>query len=173
MFNFFQLLHLPEQYTLDLAQLEAQYFAAQRQHHPDALVRANAAARATAIEQSQLINDAYDTLKDPLSRAEHLLQLKGYSINTEEAGAVASPLLMEMMELRERIHDNAGDGHALLHTVDDVKATARMCARAIEHAFRDEDYARAVNETTRLAYLHKALEEAYAMLYRYKAQARK
>ncbi|MEJ0010010.1 MAG: Fe-S protein assembly co-chaperone HscB [Alphaproteobacteria bacterium] len=169
MLNFFDILDLPTGFALDEKALEKNYFAAQRRSHPDKLVNAGKAEHARAVEQAQWVNEAYDTLKNPLTRAEHLLLLKGVLVNTDESGPVAPPLLMEMMDLRERIAAASGDGRALLSMVEEVKGEASRCVQSLADAFAADDTARAVEETTRLAYLGKALEEAYMLLFRFKA----
>ena len=54
--------------------------------------------------QSSVINKAYHTLKDPLSRAQYLLKQKGIQIN--EGDSLSDPeLLMEVMEFREELEE--------------------------------------------------------------------
>lgn len=171
--NFFELLDLPENFDVDLAALEKAYFEAQRKYHPDRLVKADEAARMKAIQQSMQVNDAYDTLKNPLARAEYLLMLKGV-VSFDEDSTVQNPaLLMEMMELREQMQDAASDGRALLQLIGDAKKSASACVQEIGQAFINEDYQAAQAGHLRLQYLHKALEEAHILLYRLKAQHEK
>ena len=48
------------------------------------------------------INAAYETLKNPLKRAQYLLFLQGIIVGTDKDSIKPSPdLLMEIMELRE------------------------------------------------------------------------
>ena len=90
-------------------------------------------------------------------------------------GGVVSPLppalLMEMMELRERIEGFAQDGRGLLNISEEIKKMAQDSTRMLGEAFAKKDYNAAVNETLRLQYITKALEEAYMLLYRFKSQA--
>lgn len=165
MHNLFEILSLPTGFDLNLKALEQAYFKAQRLHHPDMLVGKPEAERIKAIEQSQLVNEAYDTLKNPLTRAEHLLDLNGAVM-----GEPSPDILAEMMELRERIHDSSGDGRALLNEVGDIKAMAAACTKSLEEAFADNDYTSAAKETIRLSYLGKAMEEAHMLLYQFKAR---
>ncbi len=164
----FDILELPAQFSLNLKALESAYFAAQRACHPDRFVGKPEAERVAAIRRSQLVNDAYETLKNPLRRAEHLLEIQGIEALAEDA--VAPPaLLMEMMELREQVGDAAGDGAALSRVVDDIKARATKTTDALARAFDAADYATATEETMRLHYLGKAIEEAHMLIYRLKA----
>lgn len=54
--------------------------------------------------QSSVINKAYHTLKDPLSRAQYLLKEQGIQVN--EGDSLSDPeLLMEVMEFREELEE--------------------------------------------------------------------
>lgn len=167
MTSLFAVLDLPVAFELNLKTLERKYFDAQRQWHPDRFVGRPEAERGEAAQRSVLINDAYETLKNPLTRARHLLELRGVLI--DDSTNPPAELLMEMMELRERIHDHAEDGKGLLGIIDDIKKLAAVCTQAISDAFSTEDIKLAEEETLRLGYLGKAMEEAHMMLYRFKA----
>lgn len=166
--SFFDILNLPARFELNLKTLEQHYFAAQRQWHPDRFVGKTSEIREEAARKSMLINDAYDTLKNPLERAKHLLELQGTFIDDETNPPPA--LLMEIMELRERITEAQHDGRVLLAMVEEVKQLAGDCSSALTAAFNAGDYTQAEAETLRLAYLGKAMEEAHMLLYRVKAK---
>src|SRR3954465_615579 len=73
----FTRLGLPVGFTVDIADLDRRYFQAQRQLHPDRFATKTPPQRAISQSQAVSLNDAYETLKDPLARASYLLQLKG------------------------------------------------------------------------------------------------
>jgi molecular chaperone HscB len=170
--NYFEILGLPPSFALEAKPLEKAYFAAQRATHPDRFIGKPEAERVAAITRSQLVNDAYDTLKNPLTRAQHLLEMQGVFVFDEDnAQPVDSEILMEMMELRERLQDAAAEGAALMPVVEEIKKLAADCQKDLAIAFEAKDYARATRETTRLQYLGRAMEEATMLIYRLKAQA--
>ncbi len=164
----FDILGLKPSFVLNLKTLEQAYFTAQRACHPDRSIGKPEVERVAAISRSQLVNDAYETLKNPLTRAEHLLELQGITALAED-GRVPTALLAEMMELRERIFDSGDNGAALAAIVGEIKALAAANHAALEAAFAAEDYAQATQETIRLQYLGKAMEEAHMLIYRLKA----
>jgi molecular chaperone HscB len=168
MTSYFELLGLAQQFTLDLKALEQAYFAAQRATHPDRFIGKGEAERIAAVTRSQRVNDAYDTLKNPLTRAEHLLELQGFAPLSDDT-AVPPEILGEMMELRERIFDNGGNGAALASLVEEIRALAKANEAELSQAFAVADYQRAMRETLRLQYLGKAMEEAHMYIYRLKA----
>ena len=65
----FARLGLPAALDLDAASLDRAYFALQRQWHPDRFVSRPPEDRARASAEAASVNEAYRTLKDPLSRA--------------------------------------------------------------------------------------------------------
>ena len=166
--NYFELLGFAPSYRLNQAVLEKAYFAAQRATHPDRFIGKGEAERVAAISRSQRVNDAYDTLKNPLTRAEHLLEIQGIAALADDA-VVPPIILAEMMELRERIFDHGDNGAALAGLVNEMKALAAANEKALDAAFDAADYARATDETIRLQYLGKAMEEAHMLIYRLKA----
>lgn len=166
--SLFEILGLTPAFRVDLKALETAYFTAQRACHPDRFVGKAEAERLAAISRAQLVNDAYETLKNPLTRAEHLLDLQGISALSDDA-EVPPALLMEMMELRERVMEAAQDGRVLANIVSEIRALATANEAAIAEAFEKSDYTKAAEETQRLQYLGKAMEEAHMLIYRLKA----
>jgi len=142
----FDLLGLAPAFTLDLAELEKNYFAAQRQFHPDRFVGKPPAERALAAGRSADINHAYNTLKNPLSRAQYLLQMQGIRVGTEADNVKPSQaILIEAMELREE----PPAGSALDHMIQESLAN-------ISAYFERSELDAMAQETLRLGYLMKA-----------------
>lgn len=166
--SFFDILGIPAGFDVNAKALEQAYFTAQRACHPDRFVGKPEADRIAAITRSQLVNDAYDTLKNPLTRAEHLLELNGISPLADDT-KVPPAILVEMMELRERIFDNGEDGGAMKLIIDEIKALHAANMVALAQAFAANDFSKASLEAVRLQYLGKAMEEAHMMVYRLKA----
>lgn len=166
--SLFDILGLPAAFELNLKTLEQAYFTAQRACHPDRFIGKPEADRLAAIGKSQLVNDAYETLKNPLTRAEHLLDLQGIHALSDDA-KVPPEILMEMMDLRERIFDAGSDGAELAAIVGEVKTLANENIKTLSAAFEAKDYVSATHETIRLQYLGKAMEEVHMLIYRLKA----
>src|SRR5690242_1322327 len=127
--NYFVLLSLPQSFDLDLAALEAAYFAAQRQYHPDRFVSKSPEERAKAASLSADVNEAYKTLKHPLSRAKHLLALSGITVLDEANSAKPDQaLLAEIMELQEAIADGQKPN---------IRALIAECEKNLSSAFKN------------------------------------
>jgi molecular chaperone HscB len=101
--NHFELLGLPVAYQVDAEQLAERYHELQRRLHPDRFAGASERERRLSVQASTRINEAYQTLGDPLRRAQYLL---GLLTGEDSAGAGTSSdaaFLMEQMELREAL----------------------------------------------------------------------
>lgn len=142
--TYFTLLNLKPAFDLDLSLLEAEYFKAQRLYHPDRFVGKSAEERSVALQKSMDINQAYDTLKNPLKRAQYILKLQGIIVGTEADSVKPSKeLLMEIMELREQ--------------ASDVSKLHKESLLAISKHYANNDWQNMAQETLRLGYLEKML----------------
>ena len=106
--NYFSFLGVPRRLTLDPALLEQRFRALSRQFHPDFFYNAAPAERRASLERSSYLNDAYRTLKQPVSRIAYLLEMEG-SLSAADRGAhgasslVPPSLLEEVFELNEEV----------------------------------------------------------------------
>jgi molecular chaperone HscB len=103
--NHFQLFHLPQRFSLDLAALEAAYHQVQNQAHPDRFVHAGGAEKRVAMQWATRANEAYRTLRQPLPRARYLCELNGIELQTESNTAMPAPFLLRQMEWREALDE--------------------------------------------------------------------
>src|SRR5260370_22056840 len=103
----FARLGLPAALDIEPAALDLVYFAGQRKWHPDRFVSRPPEERARASTEAAALNDAYRTLKDPLSRAFYLAELRGVEMPGDGKTIDDPDLLMEAMEAREALGDAA------------------------------------------------------------------
>ena len=149
-------------FDLDLDRLEKQYLGFQRAMHPDRFVTKTAKERAIAESQAVSMNQAYETLKDPLRRAVYLLQRAGKSAAVGQDQTVHDPeLLMEAMEAREQLAEVATiDGLEALQVEAGAKAIDLISQ--LSKAFAADDFDAANRAATRMKYWRKFLEESRA-----------
>ena len=119
--NDFELLGLPQQFTLDMAQLQQAWKTLQQQAHPDKHVHADAATQRQAMQWAVRINEAYQRLKLPLQRAAYLCELYGHPIKAEDNTAMSGAFLMQQMQWREALDDAEQDESALEALLSEVK----------------------------------------------------
>ncbi|AXK39518.1 Fe-S protein assembly co-chaperone HscB [Crenobacter cavernae] len=107
--DFFTLFDLPRAFALDAPLLDERYRAAAGEVHPDRFARAGDAERRVALMMATRVNEAYRTLKQPLSRARYLLTLHGVDTQEETNTAMPAAFLMAQMEWREAVMDAKAD----------------------------------------------------------------
>src|SRR5215510_8754443 len=118
--DYFARLGLPAALDLEPASLDRAYFALQRQWHPDRFANRPSDERARASAEAAALNDAYRTLKDPLSRAVYLAEMKGVELPGDGKTIDDPELLMEAMEAREELHEAS-----TIEAVDQLAAKVR------------------------------------------------
>jgi len=101
--NHFELFAMPVAFELDVSQLAQRYRDLQRLLHPDRYANASAQERRLAVQKTAQVNEAFQVLKAPLSRARYLLQLGGVEFDDEKETQQDPVFLMEQMELREAL----------------------------------------------------------------------
>ncbi|HUW36478.1 MAG TPA: Fe-S protein assembly co-chaperone HscB [Rhodocyclaceae bacterium] len=97
----FALFGLPRRYALDNAELDRLYREVQARVHPDKFAHLGDAERRLAMQWATRINEAYQTLRQPLPRAKYLLSLAGVEVERERK--MSSEFLMQQMEWREAV----------------------------------------------------------------------
>lgn len=101
--DYFTLFGLTPGYVVDTQQLATRYQELQRQFHPDKYASRSQAEQLLAVNQSATINQAWQTLRHPLLRAEYLLLLNGFDLANEQHTVRDTAFLMEQLELREEL----------------------------------------------------------------------
>ena|GEM_PF-147127 len=104
--NFFEVFGLPRKLAVDAAELQRQFYALAREHHPDFHQAAPPDERARVEETSALVNAAYRTLRDPIARVDYLVRLEeGRETREGDAARLTAPpaLLQEMFEIQEAL----------------------------------------------------------------------
>lgn len=99
--NYFEIFSLPESFDLDLEKLSSEYKKLQTQSHPDKFSDADDATRLQALQLSSFINEAFVTLKAPLSRAAYLLRLQDIDPEEHNQNHLSEELLMQQMDWRD------------------------------------------------------------------------
>lgn len=102
MLNYFKILQLDTKLDIDLQILEKKYLELQLKYHPDLLINQSQNTQLEAQITTSNINNAYETLKDPLKRAIHLLEINNIFIDNIHPDP---EILMEIMEIKEELEN--------------------------------------------------------------------
>jgi molecular chaperone HscB len=141
MMNYFELYNLKTSFDLDLHELARTYQQLQQLTHPDKFAGASERDKRIAVQKNAQVNDAYQVLKTPLSRAEHILALRGLELQHEQQTIQDNAFLMQQMHWREELEEleQAEDQEAGLLALDEeIKALIEQQLEAL-HAHLTED----------------------------------
>jgi molecular chaperone HscB len=103
----FERLGLPRRFAVDAAALEREYLARSRAVHPDFHSAGSSSDLAASMDSAAALNEAYNTVRQPFARAEHLLALEG-GPSASEHKAMPPAFLAEMLEAREAVENARG-----------------------------------------------------------------
>ena len=160
--NFFALFEQPVQFAVNQERLDQQLRLLQKRYHPDNLVAdsKNVADSAQAKQQSEqasaLINQAYQTLRDPDSRASYLLDIAGQAQNLEHSIADLD-FLEDAMQMRMDLDDAIeGKELAVLKQLN-PQITVRLNKQSerFDSAYQSQDWQTAIDATQKLKFLVK------------------
>ncbi len=101
--NYFELFSLDVDFAIDLTKLEQTYQSQISIFHPDNFVTKTDKEKTIALQNTSLINTAYDTLKSPLLRTTYLLELEDINAFDEKDTQMDMEFLMNQIALREQL----------------------------------------------------------------------
>jgi molecular chaperone HscB len=101
--NYFELFSLTPNFDIDLTKLESIYQQQVARFHPDNFATNTDKEKNLALQNTSLLNTAYDTLKSALLRATYLLELGGINAFDEKDTQMDVEFLMSQIELRETL----------------------------------------------------------------------
>lgn len=159
--DFFSLFGLPRQQGLDVDRLELLYRDIQAKVHPDKHAHLSDRDKRLAMQWSTHVNEAYQTLKDPLQRARYLLQLADHDVRLETNTAMPVEFLIEQMELREAVAEakEAGDADTLDRLHRRLKKDGRSEYGLLQQALDDKALERAGELVRQLMFQEKLIQE--------------
>ncbi|WP_201584730.1 Fe-S protein assembly co-chaperone HscB [Psychrobacter sp. HII-4] len=161
--NFFALFEQPAQFEIDQARLDQQLRLLQKRYHPDNLmvdstkdVTSVTEAKQQSEQASALINQAYQTLKTPDSRAGYLLEMANQAHNLEHSIADLDFLedAMQMrIDLDEAIEDK--DRTTLAQLQPQITTRLSKQSERFSSAYQKQDWQTAIDATQKLKFLVK------------------
>lgn len=172
----FAALGLPRKFEIDLGAAETAYKDLSRQFHPDRFAKADPRARKAALARTVAINDAWRTVKDPIKRAEYLLELAGFGLGGDDrkpsaneiaaTKKVAAPpaFLIEILELREELGaaEQAGDQAKVARMAEAMRARSAAAMAAIAGALEAGSFEEGARALVALRYYQRFLDEVAA-----------
>ncbi len=118
--DYFTCFGFPRRLSIDQQKLETKFYELSRAFHPDFYQNKSDAEQTISLGNSAMLNTAYRTLRDPIQRAEYLLDLEAGSVK-EIRTTPPADLFEEIPELQDtldefRASDRTSDTAAALRT---------------------------------------------------------
>jgi molecular chaperone HscB len=158
----FELFGLPQSYALDRIRLDSAYRELQNTVHPDRFAAQPDAQQRVAMQWATQVNEAFRTLRDPVSRGVYLLRLQGIDAFDASNTKMAPAFLMQQMEWREAIDAARADKsvEALDALADELRGAHRRIeaelAQLIDSA---RDFGAASEAVRQLRFMDKLIAE--------------
>jgi molecular chaperone HscB len=157
--NHFDLFGLSPMFSIEGEALERSYREIQSKVHPDRFAHAGDAERRASLQWTTRVNEAYRTLKDPVQRAKHLLELHGVDVAFETNTAMPPEFLMQQMELRESLEEAKTPA-----SLDEMRKRLRQNKTELQKQIAEaldtrKDYAGAAGLVRKLQFLDRLDEE--------------
>ena len=158
----FVLFGLPAAFRMDGAVLDRAWRELQAQVHPDRYAHAGEAEKRLSMQWATHVNEAYRTLKEPLRRADYLLQKRGIHALGERQTSLPANFLMQQMEWREALQEaqQARDANAIEQLRRTLKREAAdltdLLARQLDE---EENWDAAADTVRKLRFVQKLTED--------------
>jgi molecular chaperone HscB len=162
--NYFAIFNSPVTFNLDLNAIAGLYRELQKAVHPDRYANGSDQVRRLAMQKTSLINQAFQTLKDPVSRALYMLQLQGMETSTETDTTMDGAFLIEQMETREAIAEvrDQPDPMAVLDKLSgQLRVTLDQLAQQFAADFDRQLFKQAREIVRKMQFVTKAQTEIY------------
>jgi molecular chaperone HscB len=153
-YDYYDLLETPKTpnpFVVNESRLKNNFRRVQRYVHPDVWATQGEDKTRLARDLSGLVNEAYNTLLQPLSRIHYILSQ--HNLGVLETDQLDDPrLIMEVIETREALEDASTESE-VEEIKKDVTSKISETMENIEHAVHDENWGEAHRGAIRLKYL--------------------
>ena len=150
--NYFNILDMEENFSIDKEKLEDNYLSSQKKFHPD-----NAKDNKQKLDFLKIssdINAAYKNLKNDYLRAVYILGKYGINLTDEsynKTNSLSTVFLQEIFERRQQIEEIEGFDN-LNNLLENEKIVRKDIINKIDELFKISDYKKAAIEVQKLKY---------------------
>jgi molecular chaperone HscB len=159
--NYFEIFHLPQHFSLEIAVLDRAYYQVQSRTHPDRFSNSSSQQKQVAMRWATHANEAYQILKDPSKRAAYLCQLNGIDLQSNLGVVIPPGFLIQQMEWRENLESvtSRGDIQALKKLDSELHTSRNVILQRAETLLNSEDFPQAALCVRQLMFLEKLREK--------------
>jgi molecular chaperone HscB len=102
--DYFTCLGFPRRLTIDAGELEGKFYELSRAFHPDFYQNKSETEQSISLSNAATLNSAYRTLRDPILRAEYLLDLEAGAVK-EIRSSPPADLFEEILALQDTLEE--------------------------------------------------------------------
>jgi molecular chaperone HscB len=160
--NYYEIFSLPAGWQIDRTVLDSRYRQLQREFHPDRFATSGEVEKRLAVQTTSLINQAYETLKSPLKRAQYMLELESVDADQESHITTDMNFLMSQIELRENLEEicASSDPLAGLNSMrGDVQTKYLQLQEDFQVQHSAANYNNALDTVAKMQFFAKLLDE--------------
>ena len=137
--NYFELFNLDTSFFISDTNLKDSYRREIARFHPDKYASKSDSEKLQALQNTSLLNTAFESIKSPLNRASYLLKLDGVDPFDEKDTAMAHDFLISQIELREELEliESKTDSVQLEGFIERIESRVQSKIESISDAFKD------------------------------------
>jgi len=136
--NYFELFDLETSFFISDSNLKDSYRREIARFHPDKYASKTDSEKLQALQNTSLLNTAFDSIKSPLNRASYLLKLDGIDPFDEKDTSMAHDFLILQIELREELEviESKTDSDQLEDFILRIESHIQSKVESISNAFQ-------------------------------------
>jgi len=160
--TYFELFGLKPIFAIDLAQLQADQRRLQASYHPDRYVNASDRDKRLSVQVASWVNQAYETLRDPVKRSRYLLEISGADYPDDSTTTSDTGFLMEQIELREAVEAcrQDADGLASSELIETgLRQRERDLASEFVASFEASDFDAAIDTSRKMQFIQRIQQQ--------------
>jgi molecular chaperone HscB len=165
--NYFEMFDLETSFFIDESNLKDSYRREIARFHPDQYASKSDSEKLQALQNTSLLNTAFESIKSPLNRASYLLTLEGVNPFDEGDTAMDHDFLISQIELREELEllqlkQNVDD---LEDYLDKVEEQIQIKIDLISDAFKEKkDLMEIKKDVRELKFYEQLLSESSKLM---------
>ncbi|MDC1064869.1 Fe-S protein assembly co-chaperone HscB [Candidatus Pseudothioglobus singularis] len=136
--NYFELFDLETSFFISDSNLKDSYRREIARFHPDKYASKTDSEKLQALQNTSLLNTAFDSIKSPLNRASYLLKLDGIDPFDEKDTSMGHDFLISQIELREELEviESKTDSDQLEDFILRIESHIQSKVESISNAFQ-------------------------------------
>jgi molecular chaperone HscB len=160
--TYFELFGMNPVFDIDCSRLHAEQQRLQATYHPDRYVNASERDKRVSVQVASWVNQAYETLQDPVKRSRYLLEINGADIPDDSTTTSDTEFLMEQIELREQV-ESCRQGEDGLQRSDQIEAglahrASELATEFVSH-FEASQFNQAIASSQKMQFIQRIQQQ--------------